>query len=182
MSTSFERTLYLTNTIEANNIAEINKALLKIIKEDNAQEQKLKNYTREPIELYINSFGGSVYDALSLVDIISNSNTPIHTICTGYAMSAGFILFISGHKRIMSKHATLMLHQCSQSVNGKIGDLETSLVEGQRMQKTLENIITTHSKITPKMLEENRKTKTDWFITLEEAKKLNCVDEELIEI
>lgn len=180
--TDNNRVIYLTEEIKDKTIAEANKTLLKLIKEDNKKEKELKEFKREPIEIYINSFGGSVYDALSLVDIIIHSKTPIHTIVTGYAMSAAFIIFICGTKRFMSKYATLLLHQVSHYTGGKIGDLEITLAEDQRLQKLLESIILERTKITSSQLEDNRKTKTDWYISLTEAIKLGCVDEELIEI
>lgn len=180
--TNNDRIVYLTDTIDNKTISEVNKTLLKLIKEDNKKEAELKEYKREPIELYINSFGGSVYDALSLIDIITHSKTPIHTICTGYAMSAAFVIFICGTKRIMSRNATLLLHQVSHSTGGKIGDLEVTLAEDQRLQKLLEEIIRERTSISEVMLMENRKTKTDWYITLNEAFNYNCVDEELLEI
>ena len=182
METINNRAFYLTGEIDAKSILDINIQLLKIIKEDNEQEKILKEYKREPIELYINSFGGSVYDAFSLIDIIIHSNTPIHTICTGYAMSAGFLIFICGAKRFMTPHATLMIHQISGSFKGKIGDVEVGLEEYQRIEQLINNLISQRTQITPKMMEKNRKLKEDWFLDTTEAIKLCCCDEEKLEI
>ena len=182
METINNRAFYLTGEIDAKTIQDINMQLLKIIKEDNNQERTLKEYKREPIELYINSFGGSVYDAFSLIDIIIHSNTPIHTICTGYAMSAGFLIFICGAKRLMTPHATLMIHQISGGFKGKIGDIEVGLEEYQRIEKLINNLIFQRTKITPKMMEKNRKQKEDWFLDTTEAINLCCCDEEILEI
>ena len=77
--------------------------LLYVLQEDNEKDQKQKNYKREPIKLYINSNGGAIDDMWSLIDIMLNSKTPIYTYCTGYAMSAGFLIFLAGSKRFMTK-------------------------------------------------------------------------------
>lgn len=61
---------------------------------------------RDPIKLYINSCGGTIYDMWALIDAIQNSKTPIHTYCMGYAMSAAFDIFLAGHKRYCYKHST----------------------------------------------------------------------------
>ena len=82
----------------------------------------------------------------------------------------------------MSKNATLLLHQIYHSTGGKIGDLEVTLAEDQRLQKLLEEIIKEKTQITETMLMDNRKTKTDWYIPLNEALKYKCADEELKEI
>ena len=182
MNTNKDKVLYLTGEIDGSSIKTINTQLLQQIKEDNKQDQTLKAFNREPIELYINSFGGSVYDALSLVDIIIHSPTPIHTVCTGYAMSAAFLVFISGSKRFLSPHATLMYHQISQNINGKLGHIETSLAESKRLEQVIDHIITEKTKIPLTMLEEHKKNQTDWYISLEEALELGCVDETLVSI
>ena len=54
--TNNDRVVYLTDTIDNKTISEVNKTLLKLIKQDNKKEAELKEYKREPIELYINSF------------------------------------------------------------------------------------------------------------------------------
>lgn len=183
MITNKDKILYLTGEINGDSISAINTQLLQKIKEDNKQEQTLKEFNREPIELYINSFGGSVYDSLSLVDIIMHSPTPIHTVCTGYAMSAAFLVFVSGSRRIMSPHATLMYHQISSQIfNSKLGYIEKSLVELKRIEQIVDRIITDKTKISITMLEEYKKNQTDWYISLEEALKLGCVDETLTTI
>lgn len=177
-----DRLLYLSGEINQENISIINKELLKIIQEDNNNEYTQKNYKRQPIKLYINSFGGSVYDCLSLIDLIIFSRTPIYTYCTGYAMSAGFLVFICGDKRFMSKHATLMLHQIGGTHSFKIADVEESIAEYKRIENVLNEIITSRTKITPIQIQENRKMKSDWYMDISEALKLGCADEELLEI
>jgi ATP-dependent Clp protease protease subunit len=93
--------------------------LLQLIKDDDTNENIQKEYKRKPIQIYINSYGGYVNDMWSIIDIILNSKTPIHTYCTGYAQSAAFELFLSGHRRYMTKHAKLMYHQiyCTKECN-----------------------------------------------------------------
>ena len=54
-------------------------------------EEDIKKQTAEPIKLIINSAGGEIYSGLALIDVISTSFTPIHTICHGSAMSMGLI-------------------------------------------------------------------------------------------
>ena len=174
-----ERNLYLSGNIDQENISTINIEILKILQEDEEQENIQKKYKRKPIKLYINSFGGSVYDCLSLVDIMIFSKTPIYTYCTGYAMSAAFVLFICGTKRYMSHHATLMYHQISGTYSPKIADAEESVSECKRLEKAVNEIIINRTKITPLQLQENRKMKSDWYIDISEALDLGCADEEI---
>ena len=75
------RKIVLSDRIKDSTVKEVIEKILEINYRDCGCVAEYKEYEVEPIELYISSFGGSVYDGLALVDIIRNSNTPIHTYC-----------------------------------------------------------------------------------------------------
>jgi ATP-dependent Clp protease protease subunit len=89
-----------------------------------------------PIVIYIDSYGGSVYQCLGLISVMMNSKTKIHTIF-GVAMSAGFMILISGHKRFSYKHSTL-LHQASSFSSGELKKIEED-VEEMKITNTIRN-------------------------------------------
>ena len=132
---------------------------------------------REPIRIYINSYGGSVYDMWALIDIIENSKTPIYTYCSGYAMSAAFNIFLAGHKRYATKHATFLYHQFSGWRSGKYQDFVEDREEMDCIQNTIEQYVIEHSKISEEQLLNIRKTKKDLYIHANEAIKLGIIDE-----
>ena len=105
-----KRLFYLSDEVDNGSIGQLCWSLLLQLQDDDKKESKEKDFVREPIKIYINSFGGSVYDMWSLIDIVLNSKTPIYTYCTGYAMSAAFLIFLAGHKRFATKHANFMYH------------------------------------------------------------------------
>lgn len=86
------RTIYISEEINSS-LGQVNFELIKWISEDDEKSRTLKNFKREPIKMYIQSHGGTICDMWSLIDIILNSKTPIHTYCTGYASSAAFKIF-----------------------------------------------------------------------------------------
>ena len=49
---------------------------------------------REPIKIYINSDGGDLAAAFSIIDTIKMSKTPVWTINTGCAYSSGLEIFL----------------------------------------------------------------------------------------
>lgn len=57
----------------------------------------------------------------------------------------------------------------------------STIIDNNRVIYLTEDI-KERTKITTLQLEENRKTKTDWYIPVDEAIKLGCADEELLEI
>ena len=181
METPKERKLFFTRDVDADSIAELTENIVKINDHDRYLEglYKLHNqeYKPQPIEIFIDSYGGSVYQCLGLLGVMEHSITPIHTIVTGCAMSCGFMMLISGHKRFAYRLATPMYHQISNGVWGKIEDFEIEMDEMRRLQDIFESETLDKTKITRKKLKEIRKTKTDWFMNADEALKLGVIDE-----
>lgn len=172
-----KRIFYLSDDIEVSTISQLNFQLIKILEEDDRQEKEKKEYERKPIHLIINSFGGNVYDMWSLIDILLNSKTPIHTYCTGYAMSAGFLIFLAGEKRSATPHATFVYHQTSDWLGKKkFQDLVEYQEEAEFAQLEMEKYIIERTNITKEKLEEIRLHKKDWYIHLDEALELNIVN------
>ena len=173
----FDRIIYISDDINKDSVGSINTKLLSLINIDDKEDEKQKEYKREPIKIYVNSFGGSTYDMWSTIDIILNSKTPIYTYCTGYAMSSGFKIFLAGHKRYSTKHSTFLYHQLTNGIRGKYLDLVQSLEEDTRLQKDIEKYVIERTKIPQSKLDEIKEKKIDWYIPAEEALSLGIIDE-----
>ena len=176
-----ERKLFLAKQVDQASINEISKAII-AINEDDELNAKLYaaydlKYEPKPIKLYIDSYGGYVYQCFGLLGIMKASKVPVHTIVTGCAMSCGFLISISGHKRFGYPKSTYLYHQVSGGAIGKAKDLEEDVIETLRLQKMIEEHTLEHTKITPKKLEKVYKTKKDWFMDKDEAMKLSVIDE-----
>jgi ATP-dependent protease ClpP protease subunit len=105
------------------------------------------------------------------------SKTDIHTIVTGCAMSCGFLISISGHRRFGYPKSTYLYHQVSSGAHGTVKEMEENVIEAKRLQSIIEEITMESTKITSKKLEKIYKTKKDWFMDTEEALKLHVIDE-----
>ena len=176
-----DRILYIAKQVDQDSINELTKSIIAINEDDRYLEKVYAlqdlEYKPKPIKIYIDSYGGYVYQCFGLLSIMSTSKTPIHTIVTGCAMSCGFLIAISGHKRFCYSKSTYMYHQVSSVVVGKVKDLEEDVIEAKRLQKMIEEITIENTKITEKKLEKIYKTKKDWFIDSDEALKLKVIDE-----
>ena len=140
--TNIEKRLYfLSDDVDNSSIGQLTWSILYQIAEDNEKDKKEKDYKREPIKLYINSYGGAVYDMWGLIDVIQNSKTPVYTYCTGYAMSAAFKIFLAGHKRYCYKHSTFMYHQMHYYSSGKYQDHVEDRTEKDLMNKEIEEYV-----------------------------------------
>jgi len=67
----------------------------------------------EPIELIINSSGGSLWAGFALFDTMRAISSPVHTCCIGRCRSMAAVLLAAGEPghRYASESARLMVHQ-----------------------------------------------------------------------
>lgn len=176
-----ERNVYFNKQVDQSSIGDLTKNIIEI-NEDDKHLKKLYSaygveYKPKPIKIYIDSYGGAVYQCFGLLSVMERSKTPIHTIVTGCAMSCGFMILISGHKRFAHKLSTPLYHQVSSGFIGKVQDMNEKLEESNRLQKQLEDITLEKTKISEKKLAKILKRKQDWYMTAQEAKELGVVDE-----
>lgn len=175
------RDLFFTEQIDQKTISELSKQLILIEKDDSELELIYEisglKYDRPAIRIFIDSYGGNVYQGLGIIGIIENSATPIHTIVTGCAMSMAFGILISGHKRFAYKYATPLYHILNAGEKDTIQGLTEDLEEYERLQSLLDTITVKKTNISVDKLKYYRERKKDWYMSAEESIKLNVVDE-----
>lgn len=171
------RDILLFQEINETSALDVVNKILEINRVDDQKEKELKDYKREPIKLYISTYGGSVYDGLAVVDAISNSKTEVHTIATGKVMSMGLPILLSGHKRYGDKYGTIMYHEVTNYVWDKATEIRRTLDETNRLQGVVDEIILSKTAILKDKLDEVKEKKIDWYISMQEALRLNIVEE-----
>ncbi len=128
------------------------------------------------IIFYINSPGGSVYDAFAIYDTMQYVKCDIQTVGVGVQASAAAFLLSSGAKgkRMLLPHATVMIHQPHAGTKGRVSDMEIDLKEGLRMKKLLNEIMAKNTGQTVKKIEADMER--DFWMSAEEAKRYGLVD------
>ena len=106
--------------------------------------------TPKPIYLHINSYGGGVFAAFAGVDFIKQSTIPVHTIIEGASASAATILSVVGEKRYMSKHGSMLIHQLSSWMSGKMSDMDDEYKNLEEMMANITQIYLKHTNIKKK--------------------------------
>lgn len=136
---------------------------------------------REPIKLYIDSYGGSLTEAFTICDSIKLSKTPIWTINIGTAYSGGFLIAICGDRRYAYPHASYLFHEGATGNSADANKFRNFADFYQIQLEQLKDIILKHTSITSEKYKE--KQRDDWWITADEAVDLEVCDvitEELI--
>lgn len=132
--------------------------------------------SKKDIYLYINSPGGSVYDALAIYDTMQFVKADVQTVGIGMQASAAAFLLSSGAKgkRLLLPNSTVMIHQPSSGTRGKVTDQEIDLKESLRVKKLLEGIMAKNTGQDPAQIHTDMER--DKWMTADEAKKYGIVD------
>lgn len=131
---------------------------------------------KKDIYFYINSPGGSVYDALAIFDTMQYITNDVQTVGIGIQASAAAFLLSSGAKgkRFVLPNATVMIHQPSSGTRGKVTDQEIDLRESLRIKKLLESIMAKNTGQKAEKIHEDMER--DKWLTANEAKTYGLVD------
>lgn len=131
---------------------------------------------KKDIFFYINSPGGSVYDALAIYDTMQFITNDVQTVGIGVQASAAAFLLSSGTKgkRSLLPNSTVMIHQPSSGTQGKVTDQEISLREGLRIKSLLESIMAKNTGQKPEKIHEDMER--DKWLTAKEALDYGIVD------
>jgi len=132
------------------------------------------------IPVVIDSYGGQVYSLMSMISTIKNASLPIATVIEGKAMSCGAVLFSFGADklRFMSRDSTLMIHDVSSGMSGKIEEIKADADEADRLNKGVYEMMAQncgHKKSYFLDLVHD-KGHADWFLDAAEAKRHNLAN------
>ncbi len=131
---------------------------------------------KRDIFFYINSPGGSVYDALAIYDTMKYITNDVQTVGIGMQASAAAFLLSSGTKgkRFLLPNSTVMIHQPSSGTRGKVTDQEIDLRESLRIKKLLEEIMAGNTGQPAERIHEDMER--DKWLTAAEALEYGIVD------
>jgi len=137
---------------------------------------------KRPINMYIQSPGGSVYAGLAIYDTMQMISAPVHTTCVGFSGSMGTALLCSGSKgnRFTLPHATVHMHPTGGGTRGYTEDVRIATREQERLQVQLFHLIGKHSGHSWQEIEDF--FLRDRFLSAPEALAYGLVDEILGDI
>jgi ATP-dependent Clp protease protease subunit len=135
-----------------------------------------------PITVHIDSFGGSAYGLIAMIEILDSVHNPIITSCIGKAMSAGAILLSHGDARFCGPHSQIMIHEMSTCISHEnVYDVANSAEHCIELNRYIMSLLARNCKIKGgykgiRQIFKKRDSK-DIFMTAKEAKEFGLVDE-----
>ena len=129
----------------------------------------------DTVNVHINTYGGDVFEGISIFNVLRASEKKIVTIVDGIAASAGSLIFLAGDQKKMPDNTQLMIHNPWTYASGNANDLEKVVdmlrtTESAMTKTYMESFVGTEEEI--KELLDSEK-----FMTAEEAKTFGFVDE-----
>ncbi len=131
---------------------------------------------KKPINLYINSPGGSMTSGLAIYDTMQFIHAPVHTLCMGTARSMGSFLLMAGEPghRSALPNASLHVHQPLGGFQGQASDI---FIQAEEMRKTKHKVIEFYARHCGRTYEEvERKLDRDCFMDAQEALEWGLID------
>ena len=131
----------------------------------------------EPITIYINSPGGSIYAGLAIYDIMKKVECPISTIGIGLCASMGAFLLSSGDKgrRFALENTEIMIHQPLGGSQGQVSDIEIMTKRYLYLKHKLNQMLAAHTGQSIKKIAKD--TDRDYFMSSLEAKEYGLIDD-----
>lgn len=129
----------------------------------------------KPIQMYINSPGGSVTSGLAIYDTMRYIKPQVHTVVLGQACSMGALLLAAGDKRVALPHSRVMIHQPSGGMAGTAENMAIVTKEIIRMREAINLIFAKHTKQTLKTIETSMER--DFYMDANAALKFGIIDE-----
>lgn len=128
------------------------------------------------LSISINSFGGSVYTALSIYSLLKNHKGDITFRIDGTAMSAATIITSVPNARVvMPRGSMMMIHKVSVRVYGNADDLKKTVDDIEKLEQ---NVLEIYAEKTGKSLDAIRAlVDKETYFTAEEAVAFGLADE-----
>lgn len=144
-----------------------------------SEELKKLDPTVKEIQVRINSFGGSVFDGITIYNRLKQHPAKITVYIDGLAASIASIIALAGDKIIMGEGALYMIHLPWTWATGNRGELENTI---NRLLDVEEQMISIYSKKTGKgRTEIKQMLESETWMDSAQALEEGFIDETMIE-
>jgi len=134
----------------------------------------------QPIELVINTTGGSASDMFALYDVMTmiKEDCDINTMGVGNIMSAGVLLMAAGTKgnRRIGKNCRVMIHSVQAGMQGASHEVKNELEEIMLTEERYFAALAHETKMTIETLAKMLEAKVNVYLSAEEAIEYGIAD------
>jgi len=162
--------VYLQDEIKLGNLFDLMTRIRLILSQ---RDEETKN---DPITLILNSNGGDVYESLGIIDYIQGLSVPVNVIARGQAMSAAAVILCCGTGvRAASKNTTIMIHEASSEVYGKMADIKANVDHINELEERFYQLMADKTKRPVDFWKQL--CSRDYYMTAAKALELGIIDQ-----
>ncbi len=166
--------LYLNDEIEGHTLFDLIMRVRHILKYRTGKEYK--GTQNDPLNLMINSPGGDIHEMMGIIDYIESLDVKTNTICRGRAFSAASIILTCGTGiRMASKNSTIMFHQASSMISGKLTDVTATVDFVKQVEQDIYELLSKKTNKDSSWWKDNMRS--DMFLTAEQALEIGVIDQ-----
>ena len=169
--------IYFYSEVNRDSIYELASLINEVEEENKALSFKLK-IDDIPIYLHINSYGGCVFSAFNIIDVIQGCSIPIYSVIEGCAASAATLMSVVCDKKYIRKNAYMLIHQLSSGCWGKMCEIEDEVQNLTDFMDRIKKIYTEHTSIPKKELTEL--LKHDLWLNSDKCLKYELAEEIMV--
>lgn len=159
------------------------KAVLKIydyIEKDwgfdaNILEAQLQEAEGKPLDIYINSYGGEVFEGFAIYNILKRYTGYKTVYIDGIAASIASLIALSGDKLIMPDASLFMIHNASGGCFGTADEMEKMAATLRQINQVLVNVYVQRTGCTVQQIQEYMAQEK--FFNAKECLELGFADE-----
>lgn len=140
----------------------------------------LESLSAEPITILSHNIGGDEYACFAIIDAIQACQSEVTVKVLGAAMSAGSLILQAADRRLMTQHATQMIHYGTWGNTDHSKTLQKLAKEGARIDRWMEEWYLGRIKEkhpTFKRAQVAKLLDHDTYLTAEESVALGLADE-----
>lgn len=141
-----------------------------------AQLLYLDSVNHNPINLYINSPGGSITSGMAIYDTMNYIKSKVSTICIGLAASMAAFLLSSGEKgmRFCLPNSEVMIHQPLGGAKGQATEIQIAAERILKLKAKLNKILSSNTGQSLEKIQDD--TERDYFLSADEALNYGLID------
>lgn len=138
-------------------------------------EEELNSAENKAIDIYINSYGGEVFEGFAIYNILNRYNGYKTVYVDGIAASIASVIAMAGNKIVMNKASMMMIHNASGVAWGNAEDMKKVVQALESINEVIRDVY----KARTGMVEEQLKALMDseTFMTAKECVDYGFADE-----
>lgn len=140
----------------------------------NDEDKNIPYNKRQPITILIHSCGGDLFSTLFLIDIIKQSETPVHTVGMGLVASAAYYIYINGHDRLAFENTVFLQHDGTISIADSNSKVKDFMAFNDLMEDRIKESILTQTKIDSDFYDKT--FDKEYYFFADKGKELGVVD------